>query len=384
MFGDGSARHRRSRSTGGATSRRVESSRIAEWFVLALARFSRVLWFECGASACRGPRARRFPIERGWTTSSRSWMPLARAGRPSSRMVTRRRWRCWPLRRTRSAYVARDHRRLRADSHAPTTTRPGCRRTSRSPFSTRSSRSGELARWRSSSARRSPTPRVSSSGGRGSSASGRRRGGARAGSRRFSSSTSRLPPLVEVPTLVVHSRDNMFVRVGHGRYLAEHIAGARLVELDSSVTGHCPTRICSARSRSSSPAPASAVDDADRVLATVLFTDVVGSTEHAASSAIVAGSCCSSSSTSVSGGARRSRGRARRHRRATASRHLRRAGAGDPLRGQIRDAVRRTGLEVRSGLHAGEVDASPERRRRDRGAHRRARLRARPRRARCS
>ena len=40
-------------------------------------------------------------------------------------------------------------------------------------------------------------------------------------------------PLVEVPTLVIHSRDNEYVRVGHGRYLAENIRGARLVERDS-------------------------------------------------------------------------------------------------------------------------------------------------------
>ncbi len=40
-------------------------------------------------------------------------------------------------------------------------------------------------------------------------------------------------PLVAVPTLVIHSRNNMYVRAGHGRYLAENIAGARLLELDS-------------------------------------------------------------------------------------------------------------------------------------------------------
>ena len=39
--------------------------------------------------------------------------------------------------------------------------------------------------------------------------------------------------IVEVPTLVIHSRDNDFVRVGHGRYLAEHIECSRLVERDS-------------------------------------------------------------------------------------------------------------------------------------------------------
>lgn len=40
-------------------------------------------------------------------------------------------------------------------------------------------------------------------------------------------------PLVDVPTLVIHSRDNVFVRVGHGRYLAEHIPGARYLERES-------------------------------------------------------------------------------------------------------------------------------------------------------
>ena len=40
-------------------------------------------------------------------------------------------------------------------------------------------------------------------------------------------------PLVAVPTLVIQSRDNMYVRADHGRYLAAHIAGARLLELES-------------------------------------------------------------------------------------------------------------------------------------------------------
>ena len=40
-------------------------------------------------------------------------------------------------------------------------------------------------------------------------------------------------PLVDVPTLVVHSRNNEYVRVGHGRYLAEHMPAPRLLERDS-------------------------------------------------------------------------------------------------------------------------------------------------------
>ncbi len=36
---------------------------------------------------------------------------------------------------------------------------------------------------------------------------------------------------IAVPTLVVHRVDNPFIRVGHGRFLAERIPGARLLEL---------------------------------------------------------------------------------------------------------------------------------------------------------
>ena len=39
-------------------------------------------------------------------------------------------------------------------------------------------------------------------------------------------------PAVRVPTLVVHRRGDRLVRVEEGRYLAQHIAGARLIELD--------------------------------------------------------------------------------------------------------------------------------------------------------
>ena len=38
-------------------------------------------------------------------------------------------------------------------------------------------------------------------------------------------------PLVRVPTLVVHTRDNALIPMSHGRYLAEHIADATFVEI---------------------------------------------------------------------------------------------------------------------------------------------------------
>ena len=39
-------------------------------------------------------------------------------------------------------------------------------------------------------------------------------------------------PVVSAPTLVVHQRADPWVRVEHGRYLAQHIPGAAYVELD--------------------------------------------------------------------------------------------------------------------------------------------------------
>ena len=87
---------------------------------------------------------------------------------------------------------------------------------------------------------------------------------------------------VRAPTLILHRKDQPFIRVAHGRYLAEHISDARYVELPGAdlqpwgkndagvldeiqefVTGVPPTH------------------EPDRVLATVLFTDIVSSTEHA-------------------------------------------------------------------------------------------------------
>jgi pimeloyl-ACP methyl ester carboxylesterase len=90
-------------------------------------------------------------------------------------------------------------------------------------------------------------------------------------------------PSVQAPTLVLHRREDAIVNVGQGRYVAERIPGARFVELSGidhvpfigdqdSILAEVEEFVTGAR-----PAP-----EADRVLATVLFTDVVGSTERAA------------------------------------------------------------------------------------------------------
>ena len=89
-------------------------------------------------------------------------------------------------------------------------------------------------------------------------------------------------PLVHAPTLVVHRTGDRMVPVAHGRYLAEHIDGARLVELPGTdhfwwtedadqILDEVEEFLTGARS-----AP-----EADRVLASVLFTDIVDSTRRA-------------------------------------------------------------------------------------------------------
>jgi class 3 adenylate cyclase len=89
-------------------------------------------------------------------------------------------------------------------------------------------------------------------------------------------------PAIRVPTLVV-AREDSPVESGHGRYLAEHIAGATYVELPGrgsllwSGDQDALLREIEHFVTGSRPAP-----QHDRVLATVLFTDIVGSTDRAA------------------------------------------------------------------------------------------------------
>ena len=91
-------------------------------------------------------------------------------------------------------------------------------------------------------------------------------------------------PAVRVPTLVIHRTGDKTVNVEGGRDVAAHIPGARLVELPGSdhifYVGDNADEISDAIEEfltgSRAPVPV------DRVLATVLFTDIVGSTEKAA------------------------------------------------------------------------------------------------------
>jgi class 3 adenylate cyclase/pimeloyl-ACP methyl ester carboxylesterase len=90
-------------------------------------------------------------------------------------------------------------------------------------------------------------------------------------------------PLIHAPTLVLHRRNLDMVPVQQGRYLAEHIPGARLIELpgvEGPLVWEMPEltldhiqEFLTGIGRVAEPT---------RVLSTVLFTDIVGSTERAA------------------------------------------------------------------------------------------------------
>jgi pimeloyl-ACP methyl ester carboxylesterase len=92
-----------------------------------------------------------------------------------------------------------------------------------------------------------------------------------------------LLPAVRVPTLILHRVGDALVPVAAGRFLAEHIPEARYVEIPGNdhlvldnetqdvIADEIEEFLTGVR-----PAP-----EPDRVLATVLFTDIVGSTDHA-------------------------------------------------------------------------------------------------------
>jgi class 3 adenylate cyclase len=163
-------------------------------------------------------------------------------------------------------------------------------------------------------------------------------------------------PLVAAPTLVVQNRGDMLVRAGHGTYLAEHVPGARLLERDSADHWPLPDPDLLGAIEEFVTGSRSADEDADRFLATVLFVDVAGSTERVSEV-----------------GDRRWRALLDRfdenvQRALDAHRGELMNTAGDgvlatfdgPARAiraawQIRDAVRQNGLDVRCGVHTGEV-----------------------------
>lgn len=89
---------------------------------------------------------------------------------------------------------------------------------------------------------------------------------------------------ISAPTLILHRRDDMVVSFGHAQYLAEHISGARLVAFDGSdhwpwIGGQTDEIVEEIEEFLTG---VRAAPEPERALATVLFTDIVGSTERAA------------------------------------------------------------------------------------------------------
>jgi class 3 adenylate cyclase len=169
-------------------------------------------------------------------------------------------------------------------------------------------------------------------------------------------------PTIRVPTLVLHRRGDRVVNRRAGEELAAQIPGARYVELpgidhlpwagdSDAVLGEIEEFLTGARS---APEP-------DRILATVMFTDIVGSTERAATLGDARwGEVLAAHQATVRRELARFRGR-----------EVKTLGDGclatfdGPARAircgrAIAEAARTEGLEVRIGLHAGEVDLLEE------------------------
>lgn len=89
-------------------------------------------------------------------------------------------------------------------------------------------------------------------------------------------------PAIAVPVLVLHRAGDPFTGPEHGRYLAEHVPGAKYVELsgvDHPFFAEDVDQLLGEIQEFLTGVPEAA--ESDRVLATVMFADVIGSTEHA-------------------------------------------------------------------------------------------------------
>lgn len=165
-------------------------------------------------------------------------------------------------------------------------------------------------------------------------------------------------PTVNVPALVVHRRHDRLVNIRHGRWLAEHLPDAKLVELSGG--DHLPWAEGAEELIDEVHAFLTGtryMPEQDRILATVLFTDIVDSTGNAAQL-----------------GDQRWREMLEGHRRGVRDALTRHGGRevktlGDgflvsfdgPARGircahAILDSSERLGIRVRAGLHTGECE----------------------------
>jgi len=178
----------------------------------------------------------------------------------------------------------------------------------------------------------------------------------------LASDVTQILSAIQAPTLVISRQGDRHVRPEHSRYIASRIPGAKLVELpgdDNFLFAGRPEEVLDEVQEFVTgirPAPV-----LDRVLATVVFTDIVGSTEHARKL-----------------GDRRWRETlngydelVRRQLERFRGRHVKSMGDGTlatfdgPARAiecarAIAETVKGLGLDIRAGLHTGEVEARGE------------------------
>jgi pimeloyl-ACP methyl ester carboxylesterase len=166
-----------------------------------------------------------------------------------------------------------------------------------------------------------------------------------------------LLPSIRVPTLVLHRSGDHDSRPEEGRYIAERIPGARFVELPG--TEHLPwvdaDQVLDEVEEFLTGARR--VPEPNRVLATVLFTDIVGSTERAAALGDRAWLTLREAHHAA---VRRLLERYRGNEVETAGDSFLATFDG-PARAircarEIADAVRELGLDVRAGVHTGECE----------------------------
>lgn len=165
-------------------------------------------------------------------------------------------------------------------------------------------------------------------------------------------------PTIHIPTLVLHRVGDRAINIEQGRFFAEHIPGAKFVELsgddhlwwvgDSEAIVNEIQEFLTGERQTIEP---------DRVLATILFTDIVNSTKHAAEMGDRRWrDLLDSHNALMHKEISRFRGRAIK---STGDGFL--ATFDGPARAircafAISDEVRRLGIEMRAGLHTGEIE----------------------------
>ena len=169
-------------------------------------------------------------------------------------------------------------------------------------------------------------------------------------------------PTITVPTLLLHRKGDRLINIENSRYMAERIPGAKFVELEG--VDHLPwfgdaeAPLAEIEEFLTGVRP---VDVHERLLATVLFVDIVDSTQRAAHLGDRQWRALLENFQAL----------VRKELRAAKGREIDTAGDGflaafdGPARAircarSIRSAVRSLGLDIRAGLHTGECEVMGE------------------------